>query len=257
MVLCISLGLLKIPIMVVNYANNRYSVSGLHQFSNCCNEPVGNKKYCKGCGKDVLNSDIRKGLDKETILSDEQMDNLKEHLEGGLMEVVAIKNFKAEILFELIPFIQKSQLVLPSISKGFKKTDIKTFYSFASALREGNKFCIVKLVQRAVEHLGILVFHNEDLLFLEVPFKNYNNLPEIKRLKEGVENVISADKITNLETFKEQASGFLKQFKNKENKIELVKEEKLVLLKKYIEDVRNGVVTTPNVVKQEVNPFAV
>jgi len=254
--LCISLGLLKIPIMVVNYANNRYSVSGLHQFSNCCGEAVGNKKYCKGCGKDILNSDIRKGLDKETILSNEQMDNLKEQLEGGLMEVIAIKDFKPEILFELIPFIQKTQLVLPSISKGFKKTDIKTFYSFAEALREENKFCIVKLVQRALEHLGVLVFHNEDLIFFEIPFKNYNNLPDIKRLKEGVKNMIRVEKIQTLDAFKEQAKGFIKQFKNKENKIDLVKEEKLVLLKKYVENIQNGVVTTPKEIKQE-NPFAV
>lgn len=258
MVLSISLGLLKIPVMVVNYANNRYSVSGLHQFSKCCGESVGNKKYCKECGKDVLSCDIRKGLDKDTILTETQADNLKEHLEGGLIEVVAIKTFKQEYLMDLLPFIQKSQLILPSISKGYKKTDIKTFYSFVSALKGQNKFCIVKLVQRAVEHLGVLVFHKDNLVFLEVPFKNYNNMPEIKRITEAVENIIRVDKITNLEIHKEQANNFIKQFKNKENKIEMVKEEKLVLLKKYVENIRSGVTPTQELNEvREVNPFAV
>ena len=52
MVLALKIGLLSIPVMTINFSNNRYSVSGLHQFSNCCNSPVGNKKYCKGCGKE-------------------------------------------------------------------------------------------------------------------------------------------------------------------------------------------------------------
>ena len=259
MVLSISLGLLKIPICVVNYANSRYSTSGLHQFSNCCGERIKQKKICDGCGKEVLSCDIRKGLDKDTILTNEQSDSLKEHLEGGLMEVVAIKDFKQEHLVNFIPLIQKSQLDLPSISKGYKKTDIKTFYSFMSALKEQKKFCIVKLVQRAVEHLGVLVFQNEDLLFLEVPFKSYNNSDEIVRMKEGVENIIRVDKITNLEQHKEQADIFIQQFKNKENKIELVKEEKLVLLKKFVENIRSNDCRDIQKPKSlnTINPFAV
>ena len=257
MTLCIKIGLVSVPIMVVNFSNNRYSVSGLHQFSNCCNEAVGNRKYCKGCGKEVNNSEIKKGLDKETILTEEQSDTLKEYLEGGLMEVIAIKDFKSEILFELIPFIQKTQLVLPSISKGYKKTDLKTFYSFTNALRELNKFCIVKLVTRGLEHLGLLVFKGEDLLFLELPFKNYHNLSEIKRLKEAVENTISMDKITELDSFKEQAKEFIGNFKNRAEKPELVNEEKKVLLKKMVEEIRNGTFKETKIEMKERNPFGV
>ncbi len=239
--------------MCVNFSNSRYSISGLHMFSSCCSARIRQKKICENCGKDLISTEIRKGLDKETILTEAQQENLKEHLESGLIEVIAIKDFKSEYLFDLIPFIQKSQLVLPSISKGYKKTDLKTFYSFVTALRENNKFCIVKLVQRGVEHLGILVFHREDLIFLEVPFKNYNNISEINRLKEGVENIINVDKITNLEQHKEQAVKFIKQFKNKENKIELVKEEKQILLKKMVENIRDGV--TPEIKIKQENPF--
>ena len=256
MVLSISLGLLKIPCMVVNFANNRYSVSGLHQFSSCCNSPVGNKKYCKDCGKDVLSGEIRKGLDKDTILTEEQEDTLKESLEGGLIEVVAIKDFEEGILLDILPFVQKTQLVLPSISKGYKKTDIKTFYSFVSAMKDENKFCMVKLVQRGLEHLGILVLRGEDLLFIELPFKKYNNLDEIKRLKEAVEDNIRVDKITEVEVFKEQAKQFIGTFKNQAEDLDLVKEEKQILLKQMIEDIRNGVVTTQQESKEVVtNPF--
>jgi len=254
MVTLLKIGLVNIPIFLVNYANNRYSTSGLHQFSSCCNASVGNKKYCKECGKEVLSCDIRKGLDKDTILTESQTDNLKELLESGTMEVMAIKDFQQEMVFELIPFIQKTQLVLPSISKTYKKADIRTYYSFVNTLRENNKICLVKFVNRGLEHIGILMFKQQDLMFIEIPFKNYNNISEIKRLKESVENVISVDKITNLEQHKEQANTFVKQFKNKVNDLELIKEEKIVLLKKMVEDIKNNVVTTLEK-ENVVNPF--
>ena len=254
----LKIGLVNIPIMLVNYANNRYSVSGLHQYSKCCGEAVGNKKYCKNCNKEVLSCDIRKGLDKETILTESQQDKLKDLLDNGSMEVLSIKDFEESMLMDLIPFIQKTQLILPSISKGYKKADIRTYYSFVNTLKDNNKMCFVKFVNRGLEHIGILMFKQQDLMFIEIPFKSYNNIEEVKRIKEGVEHTIRADKVNNLEQHKEQAITFVKQFKNKAEDLELIKEEKLVLLNKYIENIQNGV--TPkeeNKVEVEVNPFAI
>ena len=250
----LKIGLVNIPIFLTNYSNSRYSTSGLHQFSKCCGEAVGNKKYCKECGKEVLSCDIRKGLDKDTILTENQAENLKEILDNNTMEVIAIKDFNQEMVFELIPFIQKTQLILPSISKTYKKADIRTYYSFVNALKDNNKMCLVKFVNRGLEHIGILMFKQQDLMFIEVPFKNYNNISEINRLKESVENVIRVDNITDLEQHKEQANTFVKQFKDKENDLELIKEEKAVLLKNMIKDIRDGVVTTQKV-EVNVNPF--
>lgn len=253
----LKIGMVNIPIMLINYANSRYAVSGLHQFSSCCGEKVGNKKYCKDCGKELLNPEIRKGLDKDTILTETQQDKLKELLDNGTMEVMAIKDFEDKIVLDLIPFVQKTQLILPSISKGYKKADIRTYYSFINALQENNKMCFVKFVNRGLEHIGILMFKQQDLMFIEVPFKNYNNLPEINRLKEAVENNLRVDKVDNLEIHKEQAKSFINQFKNKANELELIKEEKQILLKKMIENIRDGITPIEMKEEKEINPFVV
>ena len=254
----LKIGLVNIPIMLVNYVNNRYSTSGLHQFSKCCNEAVGNKKYCKGCGEEVLSCDILKGFDKDSILSEEQQENLKEYLDNGVMEVISIKEFDIENIMELIPYIQKTQLILPSISKAYKKTDVKIFYSFVNALRESNKVCYVKYVGRGLEHLGFLSFNNDDLLFSEVPFKAYDNTEDLIRIKEGVNNTIRVDKINDLDLHKEQANKFISTFKNKIEELDLVKEEKVILLKQYVEEIRNGGVKPTTIKKEvEINPFGV
>lgn len=257
--LSIQLGLLKIPVMTINLINSRYAVSGLHQFSPCCNERVGHQKVCKKCGKEVLTADIQKGMDKDTILTNEQGEELKELLENGIMEVIGIREMKEKDLFDLIPYIQKSMMVFPSISKGYKKTDVRTFFSFVSALKELKKICMVKLVQRAVEHLGVLVIYKEDLLFLEIPFRSYYNLPEVLRIKEAVNNVIELDKIEDLEEFKEQAVEFIKTFKSKKTQLSDIEEEKAELLKQFINEIREGKIKTikPKKRKKEVNPFVV
>uniref|UniRef100_A0A6M3JDZ0 Putative DNA repair protein n=1 Tax=viral metagenome TaxID=1070528 RepID=A0A6M3JDZ0_9ZZZZ len=253
--LSIQLGLVKIPCMLVNYANSRYSTSGLHQFSSCCSARVRQKKICEDCGKEVNNIEIRRGLDKDTILSEGQEERLKEVLESGIIEVVSIKE---DInLTNLIPFIQKTQLILPSINKGYKKTDIKTFFSFKSALEELNKVCFVKLIQRGLEHLGILMVYNGDLTFFEIPFKHYNNLKEIIRLKEQVDNVLRLDKINNPTEFKAQAEGFINNFST-EKGLDEIEEKKLLLLKKFVSDIRDNVVTEElqeTNINEEINPF--
>ena len=241
--------------MAINFVNSRYASSGLHQFSTCCKERVGHKKYCKECGKDLNGSEILKGLDKETILTEAQSDKLKSFMESGIMEVISVKdNLEMDTL---IPFILKTQIVFPSISKGFRKTDIKTFFSFKEALEEENKVCIVKLIQRATEHLGLLKSQNGDLIFMELPFKHYHNIDEINRIKEGVSNTLEIEKINNPTEFKEQARGFINNF-DTEKELNEVEEKKMILMKKFVSDVREGVVTNElqeDIINEEVNPF--
>lgn len=254
MVLAIQLGILKIPISTTNFSNSRYASSGLHQFSTCCKGEVGNKNYCKSCGKEVSKEQILKGIDKDTILSKEQQEGLKNALEGGLMEVLSIKDINETTTYDILPYIIKSQLVLPSISKGYKKTDIKTFYSFKSALKELNKFCIVKLTQRATEHIGIMINWKSDLVWLELPFCHYNNLKGLEEQKNLIEKVIKDEKIMDLEAFKEQAQGFISSYKSKVNEVSEVKEEKKILLKSYIQEIETGIKDISVQTKEE-NPF--
>lgn len=260
MVLSIQIGLLKIPVMPVNFINSRYAITRLHQFSNCCNERIKQNKICSKCNKIVLTADIRKGIDENTILSKEQEEELKECLESGIMEVVGIREYEKDELINLIPYIQKSQLILPSISKGFKKTDIKTYFSFVNALKELNKICIVKLIQRAVEHLGVLIVYKNDLLFIEIPFKRYNNIEDVLRLKECVNNAVIIEKINNLEEFKEQAKEFINAFESKETKLTEIKEEKTEMLELFIENIKSGNITKKpkKTIKETTkNPFIV
>ena len=253
MVLKIQLGLLSIPIATTNFSNSRYASSSLHQFSKCCKEAVGNKNYCKGCGIEVSKDDILKGIDKNNILSKEQQEGLKNALEGGLMEVLGIQDFTETTTYDILPFIQKAQLVLPSTSKGYKKIDIKTFFSFKSALKELNKFCIIKLTQRATEHIGVLLNWKTDLVWLELPFKHYSNIQEIDEQKAFIEKVITDEKIENINQFQEQARNFINSYKSKVNKTDEVEEQKKILLKSYIEQIETGLQVEVKV--NEINPF--
>ena len=252
MAIQIQLGLLKIPISAVNFANSRYSTTGLHQFSKCCNEAVGMKNYCKGCGKDVAKDEIVKGIDKDNILSASQQEQLKENMENGIMEVLGINEVTETTSYDYFPFIQKSQMILPNINKGYKKTDVKVFYSFKSALKQANKYCIVKLTQRATEHIGLLMLWKNDLIFAELPFKHYNNFDEAQKMKEMVELSIRTDKLTDLESFTEQATQFISAYKSKVNDVNEVEEQKKVMLKSFLE-AEKGV----EVKISEKNPFMI
>lgn len=256
MVLAIQLGILKIPIATTNFSNSRYASSSLHQFSSCCKEAVGNKNYCKGCGKEVSKEQILKGIDKDTLLSKEQQDALKNALEGGLMEVLGIKDIEETTTYDILPYIQKAQLVLPSTSKGYKKSDIKTFFSFKASLKEQGKFCIVKLTQRATEHIGILLNWKTDLVWLELPFKHYSNIEEVEEQKAMVEKIIKKENLIDIEGFKEQAGNFINSYKSKVSEVSEIAEEKKILLKSYITEIETGIKPEISVqtIKEE-NPF--
>lgn len=251
----LQIGLLGIPIQTTNFSNSRYASSGLHQFSVCCNGEVGNKNYCKSCGKIVGKEEIKKGVDKDTILSETQQEALKQALEGGLMEVLGIKEITETTTYDILPYVIKAQMISPSISKGYKKVDIKTFYSFKSALKELNKFCFVKLTQRATEHIGVLLNWKEDLVFIELPFKHYSNISQQMQVKDSVNSLIKIESIADLEGFKEQAQGFITAYKSRVSDVNEITEDKKVLLNALVEEIKTGV--KPQEIKiNEVNPFA-
>jgi len=249
----LKIGLITIPVMPVNVVNSRYSTSGLHEFSSCCNKKVNHKKVCSSCSKGLLNTEVRKGTNENEILTSNQQEMLKEKLENSIIEVLGIKNKEADFEMKYISFIQKSQILFPSITKGFRKSDIKTFISFKEALEELNKVCVVKLVTRGLEHLGFVMVLNNELMFFEIPFKTYFNTDEVSRIKEAVERECEDVKAD----FKEQALKFIEDFKSLE--IDEAIEEKKVLLQKFISEIRLGCKTNTiekEVVSEEgVNPF--
>ena len=249
----IQLGLLSIPIQAVGFSKSRYSSTSLHKFSKCCNEAVGVRDYCKGCSKDLSKEEVVKGVDKDTILTESQQEALKEALESGVMEVLGIKDITETTAYDLFPFVQKAEIILPNTYKGYKKQEIKIFYSFKSALKELNKYCLVKLVQRNCEHIGVLMIWKGDLIFIELPFKAYNNLKEINKVKDLVELEIKSAKIDGLDSFSAQAQQFINNYKSKVNDYSDIQEEKKIMLKNFVEQIGKG---EKEIKIESKNPFA-
>jgi len=243
--------LLNIPVMLVNFVNTRaYDSSPLHQFSMCCKSPIRYKKVCEKCGKEKLNSEILKGTDAEHILSPQQQDRLKEQLENQTIEILSFETETEQnnILSKML-LIQKSALILPSMSKGYKMRDVNIFLSFKEALKELNVFCKVKYISRAKEHIGILKILGDDLVFIELPFYSRLNHQEIKRLKE------QATALAGEPNLKDFAQDYIKA-NIKPVEFETIKEKKAILIKQYLENAINGE-DMPTAEPKQLNPFVV
>ena len=254
----LKIGIVSIPIKLVNMVNSRYSTSSLHLFSKCCNSPVKNKQVCESCNNPLSKEDIQKGIDKDTILSKEQEKQLKDLNENGILEVLSLKDITETTTYDILPFVIKSQALLPSISKGYRKTDIKSFYSFLNAIKDLNKYALCKYVNRSCEHIGIIIHYKTNFLFLELPFKHYNNLEEIDSDKVLIENAVKKDNISDLTAFSEQAKTFINTFKGRVGEINEITEEKKALLNQLVEEVKTGIKPTQQQeVKEEINPFAI
>lgn len=248
------IGMVTFPVMLVNLVNSK-SMTGLtlHRFSNCCKDRVGYRNYCKGCQKDVR--EFSKGLDNENILTSEQQERFKEYLDNGIIEVLKVEKLKENTFEEFFPYIQKSQLILPSISKKTKtetKIGFKTYFSFVNALGK-DKYLLVKKVDRGKEHLGLVFIYKDTLTFFEVPFNHYYNNYDIKRLKTAVSDIIEIEKFKDLNEFTGEANKFLGKFKNIKSEI---KEEKSELLKVFLEELKNPNQEIKPIKKEvKVNPF--
>ncbi len=248
----LKLGLINIDLMLINTQNNRYSTTGTHRFSKCCKARVKNKMYCSDCGKDILNSDLLKGFDEDNILSESQSEKLKTFLDNGVIEVISIKDITETTTYDILPYIQKTQIIFPSISKGYKKSNMRSYYSFTNALKKENKYIIGKLVNRGLEHLVVIMPYKKDMLMFFLPFNHYQNTDEIDRIKEGVKNTIRIDKVDNLYGFEKEAKKFIKGFESKIDVCE-IKEEKLKLINEFKN--MGEVEISIDKVEVEENPF--
>jgi len=248
----IRLGMLSIKCINLNMVNSSYAVNPLHMFSECCNERVGLKKYCKSCNKELLATEIKKGSDKEHILTEEQQDRLKTLLDNSTINVLSIKDKEEDTLYNLIPIIQKSQIVLPKLDD--KRINIEMFYGFKNALKD--KIALCKLVNRGKEHLVILTDFKNDLLAVEIPFSKYINSDEVNRLKEATENEIVRLK-ADVDKYTTQAKQFVESY-DKGTEISQVKEEKIALMRSFLEEVNKPFKEEQEEQqKEEENPFVV
>ena len=215
--------------MLLNFVNSRaYDTEPLHQFSSCHRAKIRYKKVCENCDKEVLNPDILKGTDAEHILTNEQQERLKEQLDNQTIEILSFEQ-ETENTKLPITLIQKSQLILPSMSKGFKMKDVNIFLSFQQALKELNVYCKVKYTSRAKEHYGIIQIKDNNLIFFELPFFNKLNTEEISRLKEQVSF------LNGEPSLKDFAKDYINQ-NLKEIDYKLITEKKAILIKQYLKE---------------------
>ena len=251
----IRLGMLVIPCMPINMVNSSYAVNPIHMFSECCNERVGQKKYCKGCNEELLATQILKGKDKEHILTEEQQERLKTLLDNSTINVLAIKEKTDDTLYDLIPLIQKSQIVFPKLDE--KRMNLEMFYGFKNSLKD--KIALCKLVTRGKEHLVILTGFKNDLLSIEIPFSKYINSDEVTRLKEGVSNEIVRLK-ADVNKYNKEAIQFTNSY-DKEMELSQITEEKRLLMKTFLDNIDKPIKEEQEQQgekeKKEENPFAV
>lgn len=263
MVTIIKYKLLKIPVMLLNFYNSEYSQDGLHQFSLCCKKPVKCPKVCSSCGKTLQATEILKGVDEKRILTTEQQEQLKNLLENQVIEILSFGEYIPEELTAMLPFIKSSKTILPSISKGFRQSDIIVFYAFKKALKEKNYMCVVRYTTRGKEHLGYLLNLNEDLVFIEIPFAKYFNHDELNRLKDAVGFEKLKLKSDDIEKMKNDALMFIQQNQNGDKiDINMITSESKILLKEMIKQAQeksesqengesDGLVIEP----EQINPF--
>lgn len=253
----IRIGMIKIPAMEVNLFNSDYT-SGLRlkRFSTCCSARVRQKKVCESCRKELGNEDIVKGTDKENILTNEQLDEIKKEMESQTINILSIETKLPNFYESFMPYVTKTQVLLPSIRKGYKKSDIKTYYGFFKALKETDRYCIGKLTSRGKENLVIIYPMKDDLYMSILPFNRRDNSKEIQRLKTAVRNEVG--ELSESDDFKDEAKKFVKQF-DYDLEIKEVKEQKLQLLKKYLNEKSSNaksIADEDNSKGVETNPFA-
>jgi len=107
-------------------------------------------------------------------------------------------------------------------------------------------------VIRGKEHLVIMLNNKEDLIYVEIPFNSYSNNEEVSRLKEIIEH--EGKELNKLE-YVEQAKEFLNSYKNLVTQDSVI-EEKKQLLKSFVSQIRNGVVSSQTHKREESNPFS-
>jgi len=251
MVTTIRHKLLNINVMLINFYNIKsYSGDTLHQFSKCCLAPIRYKKVCEKCDKQKFPNEILKGTDADNILTKQQQQKLKEQFDNQTIEILSFEKNNLDFK-NLMPLIKSSKLILPSTSKGYKSRDIDIFLSFVNALKKLNAYCKVKYVARAKEHIGLLYIHQDDLVFVELPYATYYNTKDIIRIKESV------DRIGIKPTMDSFAESYIKQHLVKDYDLNKEVEVREQLVKQYLQTAtsEDEVITLQSV--EEKNPFLI
>lgn len=187
----------NIPIKITNL--HKSDSSKMKQISPCCNIGTGLKTICKGCGNELVKSDLLKGfpLDKENIHIITQEQNN------------ALKDFDKVV--EVIGKISKSEIDMKKICGAFlvtpDKKQVKMFKKaykvFEQGISNSNDAIVVKFATSSKQKIGILTSMDNVLVLLQVVYEeNFNDIvqiPEIEiseaEIKQGVNFVEKLDAV--------------------------------------------------------------
>lgn len=247
MVVILKRGLFQIPLVIVPSWNERQESITLNQFSNCCNARVGYKKYCKKCEKKLLGNEIKKGYEG-TILSDEQLEEIKNINENMTIELLGFKKFKEEQLTDMLIFAKKSYFVLADNTKNKRGISMKSYYALKDGMENQKVMAIGKLTMRNKERLVVIFNRGFRLVLIDLAFPESYNYEEVERLEKYAEKVDYDNLMKNAVDFiKDNINGFsISKVKNKTKEV----------FEEMIEEIVKGVKREEKKVKEE-NPFLV
>ena len=240
-------NLLKIECKALNFLKSAY-YSDLHNYHSTCKGEIGNKQYCKDCQAEVTKDEIVKGIDKNHILTEEQYKLYKEAEQNAVITILGFEDLKAEVLAGIVPFVRNSKLILP---KTDKSSDITAFCSFKEAFKDLKTLAKCKMNSRGRVVLGLLFVMENDLIFLEMPYKQQINWERISAEKNMIALKMPKEPL-KLTTF---AKDYIKQ-NAKEVDLSGIKEEKKLLLETFFKESENETFAK-KIIEEHDNPFII
>jgi len=220
-------NLLKIEVKSIPFIKSDAFTSDLHNFHSLDKGEIGNKQYCKVCNKEVIKEEIVKGLDKTFILTAEQLAKYQEK-EDTAINILGFEKMSKEVLNSFLPLVRKCCVLFPM---DINQNNYIIFYSFKKAIEELGIIAKCRIFYRSKSYLGIITILKDELVFLELPYKEGINEVKITREKDEVFSHIA--KIKDLLKLKDYAKSYIE---SNINEIDLndFKEEKKELLKKFL-----------------------
>lgn len=176
----ISFGLVNIPVKLFSATENKdIKLRHVHKE---CSTPIKYKKVCPVCDKEVDGDDIAKAYEyvkgKFIMLTDEEMENLKEENEDKSVEIVDFV-----MLDEIDPiYFERSYYIGPGDNGN------KAYALLREALKDSGKIGVAKITIRSKEHLAIIRAYNNNLLMETIYFPDeVRNASEVPGVPENIE----------------------------------------------------------------------
>ncbi|MDF0728453.1 Ku protein [Cytobacillus sp. S13-E01] len=176
----ISFGLVNIPIKLYSATEDKdIKLRNLHKE---CHAPIQYEKTCSNCEKEVSNDDIVKGYEyvkgKFVILSDEELQELKEEHEDKSVEIIDFVDLK-----DIDPiYFNRSYFMGPG------ENGSKAYALLREALQKSGKIGIAEMSIRSKQHMAIVRVYKNSLVMETIHYPDeVRNVGEVPGVPENIE----------------------------------------------------------------------